>query len=94
VLDFYLIRDDQPNNYPVKHLAYLGGIEADEFEEAQCARVIETHLDYYGKFRWSSELIRMKLDSLTKSNHSSLLNLTTILRQALAADCGLAAFGD
>ena len=50
MLDFYLIGDDQPYNSTVKPV-FIGGIEEEEFEKAQAVKVIEGHLDYYGKFR-------------------------------------------
>gem|GEM_PF-4620000 len=36
-------------------LAYAGGIEYEEFARVQELKIIESHLDYYGKFRWLSQ---------------------------------------
>ena len=93
MLDFYLIGDDQPYNSTVKS-GFIGGIEEEEFEEAKTAKVIESHLDYYGKFRWSIELVKRKIIQLEQLNCASLSNLTDILKQSAAAECGLFAFGD
>ena len=93
MLDFYLIPDDDPSNSSTK-LKYIGGIEWEEFEEAQATEIIEIHLDYYGKFRWSNELMKRKIIRLKELNRVSLSNLTVILNQANAAECGLVAYGD
>ncbi|WP_210515663.1 hypothetical protein [Hymenobacter terricola] len=93
MLDFFQIHDGQPTNNSPK-LKFIGGIEWEEFEEAQIANVVEKHLDYYGKFRWSNESVSRKIAQLKELNRTSLSNLTDILKQANAADCGLIAFGD
>ncbi|GAA4041963.1 hypothetical protein GCM10022409_29970 [Hymenobacter glaciei] len=93
MLDFSLITDNQPNNSTAK-LKYIGGIEWEEFEEAQVAKVIEGHLDYYGDFRWSNELVKRKISQLEELNRASLSNLTDILKHANAAGCGIMAYGD
>ncbi len=77
-----------------RSLAYAGGIEYEEFERAQELKLIENHLDYYGKFRWISQNIQRKRAMLTPSVEAAIPNLASIIKQASAAECGLVAFGD
>ena len=94
MLDFHTIRDDQATSSRGLKLALVGGIEYEEFVAAQDAGVIEPHLDYYGKFRWSSELVQRKLALLVKLNSKALEPLASVLKQAKAAECGVVARGD
>ncbi|MBD2767903.1 hypothetical protein IC235_08350 [Hymenobacter sp. BT664] len=94
MLDFYSIEDAQPKYVSPKQLTYLGGIEWAEFETAQKARIIEAHLDYYGDFSWSSELVRRKLSALAELNPLPMGKLMAILKKAAAAERGVKAFGD
>lgn len=71
-----------------------GGIDWEEFGKAQELKIIESHLDYYGKFRWSSQSVKQKRAMLTPAISAEVPNLALILKQAFAADCGLSAFGD
>lgn len=75
-------------------LVLAGGIRLTEFEKAQESKIIESHLDFYGNFRWSSLNIRQKRAMLTPAVEAEIPNLASILKQAFAADCGLVAFGD
>ena len=93
MLDFYLIRDEQPSILSA-HLKYVGGIEWEEFEAAQIACIIENHLDYYEKFRWSNEQIKRKIFLLKSLDRASLFNLTNILEKSSSSGFGLLAFGD
>lgn len=93
MLDFYLIADEQPNS-SANQLSFIGGIEAEEFEEAQTNNLIESHYDYYGKFRWSNEVVKRKIKQLEILKIASLANLLDILKQANASENGLIAFGD
>jgi hypothetical protein len=92
MLDFSFIRDEQPKNS--SNLNYAGGIRYDEFIKAQESGLIENHLDFYGDFRWSSQLVRDKRGMLTPNVEVAIPNLASILKQAFAAECGLVAFGD
>jgi uncharacterized protein YktB (UPF0637 family) len=60
----------------------------------QAANVIELHLDYYDKFRWSSELVNRKLALRAKLNDKQFEQLTARLKQAKAAESGVIAQGD
>ncbi|WP_223649895.1 hypothetical protein [Hymenobacter psoromatis] len=92
MLDFFFIHDEQANNSNQINLA--GGIEYEEFIEAQGLKIIEKHLDYYGKFRWISQNVQQKRVMLTPAVTAVIPSLASILKQAFAANCGLIAFGD
>lgn len=94
MLDFATIRDDQAASARGLQLYSIGGIEYEEFVAAQNAGVIESHLDYYGDFRWSNELVLRKLSLLTKLNSKEFKRLTAVLKQAKAAESGVIAHGD
>ncbi|MET4073088.1 hypothetical protein [Hymenobacter sp. UYCo722] len=61
MLDFSFINDEQPAHS--RQLSYAGGIEYEKFVKAQELKIVEIHLDYYGKFRWSSLQIKQKLEA-------------------------------
>lgn len=92
ILYFFFIRDDQSSNS--KQINAAGGIEYEEFIEAQELKMIESHLDYYGKFRWSNQQVQQKRARLTPAVEAAIPNLAAIIKQAFAAECGLVAFGD
>lgn len=92
MLDFRFISDEKPLH--ARGLSYTGSIEYEEFEEARKLQIVEKHLDYYGKFRWDSQHVRLKRAQLTPAVTAAIPNLASMLKQAFAADCGLVAFGD
>jgi hypothetical protein len=92
MLDFSFITDEQ--SMYARNLSYAGGIEYEEFELAQELNLLEKHLDYYGKFRWTSQNIQQKRAMLTPAIEAAIPDFTAILKQAFAASCGLVAFGD
>jgi hypothetical protein len=94
MLDFYTIRDDQATSTRGLQLYLIGGIEEEEFEAAIAAGVIEPHLNYYGKFRWSNELVLRKLALLAKLNSKKFEQLIAVLKQAKVAGSGVIARGD
>ena len=92
MLDFNFIRDEQPMHS--KQVSFAGGIEWEEFEKAQAANIIESHHDFYGDFRWSSQNVKQKKAMLTPAITAEVSNLAAILKQAFAGNFGLVAFGD
>jgi hypothetical protein len=92
MLDFSFIPDEKPMH--ARNLGYAGGIEEDEFEKAVELKIVEIHLDYYGKFRWGSQQVQQKRAMLTLAVEASIPSLSSIIKQAFAAQCGLVAFGD
>jgi len=53
MLDFSFIAAEKPLH--TRGLVYAGGIEYEEFDKDQDLKIIESHLDYYGKLRWISQ---------------------------------------
>lgn len=92
MLDFFFICDDQSSNS--NQINAAGGIEYEEFIEAQKLKIIESHFDYYGKSRWINQNVQQKRAMLTPVVTAAIPNLASILKQAFAGDCGLVAFGD
>jgi hypothetical protein len=92
MLDFSFVPDEKPMHAP--GLSYAGGIEYEEFVKAQELKIIESHLDYYGKFRWSSQQVKQKRALLQPAVIVAMPSLANILKQACAVECGLVAFGD
>ena len=92
MLNFSFIPDEQAMH--TRNLNYAGGIEYEEFDEAQKLGIIENHLDYYGKFRWISQNVQQKRAMLTPTVEAVIPNIASILKQAFAGECGLVAFGD
>jgi len=92
MLDFSFIPDEKTMH--ARGLSYAGGIEYEEFEKARELKIIESHLDYYGKFRWISQNIQQRYAQLTPAIVAAIPNLASILKQAIAAKCGLVVFGD
>lgn len=94
MLDFYLIVDEQPNDYPLTKTVYAGGIKMLEFEQAQYAHIIESHLDFFKDFRWSSAEVRKKLVQVQNTKSEQFAALQKILQLAATTNCGVIAFAD
>jgi hypothetical protein len=92
MIDFSFIKDELPMHS--RQISYAGGIEYEEFEIAQKLKIIESHLDYYGKFRWSNYQVKQKKEALTPAISALIPNLATLLNQAFSGNYGLVAFGD
>ena len=79
-------------------MVYLGGIEANTFSQLQAEGIIEARFDYYGDFRWSSEVVaKMLLMLQMKQKPTSFEReavFTAILQKAVDVRSGIAAFGD
>ncbi|RSK50032.1 hypothetical protein [Hymenobacter rigui] len=99
MLDFYLIPDSQNISSKGLMLERIGGIEYEAFIELQAAGIIESWLDYYGKFRWGNELVIRKQQQLRQLPAAAVSPGTraafmALLQQAAQAHCGLLAEGD
>lgn len=94
MLDFYFIRDEQSDATPADQLPYAGGMQAEEFEIAQQAGVVESTAEYYGAFRWSSAQVKTKALLLANCPFRDRIALNDLLHQAQAAGVGLRTFGD
>lgn len=99
MLDFYLISDSQNVSSKELVLERVGGMEYEAFIELQAAGIIEPWLDYYGEFRWGSELINRKQQQLHKllpvtARPGTFEVFAALLQRAAQAHCGLLAQGD
>ncbi|MGY3087066.1 hypothetical protein ACVWYF_000092 [Hymenobacter sp. UYAg731] len=94
MLDFYLIKDEEPNSYSFTQEEYAGGIRMLEFEQAQYARIIEPHLDFFKDFRWSSEQAKQKLQHVQATKSEQFAALQKILQRAIEMNCGVMAVAD
>lgn len=99
MLDFYLIPDSQNLSSKGLTLERIGGIEYEMFVELQAAGIIESRLDYYGKFRLGNELIIRKQQQLrqlpaTAVSLGTQVAFLALLQQAAQVHCGLLAEGD
>jgi hypothetical protein len=99
MLDFYLIPDSQNLSSKGLTLERIGGIEYEAFVELQAAGIVESWLDYYGKFRWGNELVIRKQQQLRQLPAAAVSPGTraafmALLQQAAQAHCGLSAEGD
>ncbi|MEJ7661272.1 MAG: hypothetical protein WKG07_17550 [Hymenobacter sp.] len=75
-------------------MSYASGIGNEEFETAQQAGIIEMHADYWASFGGLVIQFMQKRLLLMPAVGDAIPNLASILKQAFAAECGLAAFGD
>ena len=95
MLDFYLISDEQPDDYPLTHaVEYAGGIKMREFEQAQHAHIIDYQLGFFDDFRWSSTQVRQRLVKVYETHSEQFDALRGILQQAMEMNCGVIAFCD
>ncbi|MBT2557617.1 hypothetical protein J7E24_07465 [Hymenobacter sp. ISL-91] len=99
MLDFYLIQDSHNISSKGLTLERFGGMEYEAIIELQAAGIIESWLDYYGKFRWGNELIirkQQQMSQLPKAavDPSTRIVFAALLQRAAQAHCGLLAQGD
>ncbi|QHJ08724.1 hypothetical protein GUY19_16085 [Hymenobacter busanensis] len=83
-------------------LPKAGQLSAEDFAHLQKQRIIEVRLDYHQDFRWSSSVVKMKLQLLLHQ-HPQLRpenastpeqRLFVVLLNASTADSGLLAAAD
>lgn len=106
MLDFYLIKDEskKPSHPEQTKLIYAGGLELEAFDELQRKNIIESCFDYWSDFRWSSEYVQQKVESLvvkypdvqenTMKTKTPEAMLFTILEKAVRENYGLIAYCD
>ena len=92
MLELYFTRDEQPSNN--EQIGAAGEIDYEEFDEAQKLEVIESDLDYFDNFRWTSQQVQQKRAMLTPAIGAAIPTLAAILKQAFGTGCALVAFGD
>ena len=66
MLSFYLLADEVPKPRPtqVAELLPAGQLSEESFTQLQQARLLESRLNYYTDFRWSSAAVQVKLQLL------------------------------
>ena len=99
MLDFYIIDDEQSKpSYPEEiNLEYIGGLNDRTFEKLKTKGLIEERFDYYTDFRWNSDFVKLKYDSLLNhenQSYSDLRKLFGLVSKAKEIDCGLIAYCD
>ncbi|MBD2716600.1 hypothetical protein KBK19_16270 [Microvirga sp. STR05] len=99
MLDFYLIHDDQNPSSKGFVLERVGGIEDGLFFQLQAKGIIEPWYDYYGTFRWGSEivacmLLRLKSNPQIVSLSEERKAFMVILQKAVDEQYGLMGYGD
>lgn len=98
MLDFYLIKDEQPKpDYPEQiNLEFVLGLDIITFNNLVKKGVIETKFDYYSDFRWSSELIKQISIKIlnTEKLGTDVTKLDFILKKALKSRSGIIAYCD
>jgi hypothetical protein len=99
MLDFFLIQDDQNLSSRGLALERVGGIEDDLFFQLQAGGIIEPWFDYYGKFRWGSEivarmLLKLQQQPVAVSRREQRIDFMAILQKAVDKRTGIVALGD
>lgn len=98
MLDFYLIKDDQPKpNYPEQvPLEFITGLNSKTFENLIKKGLIDSRFDYYSDFRWNINLVKqinLKI-AKAKNSDSDIDKLNLIINKALKLKCGIIAYCD
>jgi hypothetical protein len=99
MLDFYLIRDDQPKygNSKRAELQFAGELDYECFENLKAKGLIDDRFDYYTDFRWGTDLIKQiseKIDKKVIESDSDIKKLIELLNMAIQNKCGLIAYSD
>ncbi len=98
MLDFYLIKDEQPkpNDPEQAKLKFIIGMNSKTFENLIKKRIIDSRFDYYSDFRWNNQFIKqIKTKTINNNNSDSdIERLNTILKKAIESKCGIIAYSD
>ena len=98
MLDFYIIKDEQPKpNYPEQaNLVFISGLDSGTFDNLISKGIIDSRFDYYSDFRWNSNLIEQINSKVSKikNSDSDIDKLNLILKKALESKCGIIAYCD
>ena len=98
MLDFYIIKDEQPKpNYPEQvNLEFISGLDSRTFDNLISKGVIDSRFDYYSDFRWNNSLIKQINSKVSKikNSDSDIDKLNLILKKALELECGIIAYCD
>lgn len=98
MLDFYLIKDDQPKpNYPEQlSLEFVVGLDSKTFESLIKEGLIDSRFDFYSDFRWSLKVIEQINLNIVKAKNldSDIDKLNLIINKALELKSGIIAYCD
>ena len=97
MLDFYLIKDDQPKpNYPEQSgLQFVGSLDEKTFSNLKKNNLIGNQFDYYSDFRWGTTIVlQMQQRIIQVSDDSDIKKLIVLLEIAEKHDAGLMAYSD
>lgn len=93
MLDFYTIKDDQPNPlYPEQE-----GLDVKTFENLQSKGIIDKRFDYYSDFRLGTVLIKQMQQNILQKHIQADLDVKKLIFLFDVADgkqSGLIAYGD
>lgn len=99
MLDFYLIKDDEPQpNYPEQSgIQFAGSLDEKTFSNLKTKNVISDQFDYYSDFRWGTTIIlqiRQRIMQKQVSDDSDVKKMIVLLEIAEKHGTGLMAFSD
>jgi hypothetical protein len=99
MLDFYIIKDDQPKpNHPEQlGLEFVGGLDYKTFDNLQNKGIIDRRFDYYSDFRLGTVLIKQTRQTILQKQlqaDSDVKKLTQLFDSADKNLSGLIAYGD
>lgn len=96
MLDFYLIKEEQPKpDYPEQvDLDFVGGIDYKTYERLINKDIIDNRFDYYSDFRWNVQMINQIMDKKGEQQDPDFEKLNNILRKAIESNSGLIAYCD
>lgn len=99
MLDFYLIRDDQPKpDHPEQaDLEFAGALDLKTHSNLQKKELVESGHDYFSDLRWEKTAIRQiqKIARQDKfENDKVVKKLLDLIDKARLKDCGLIAYCD
>ncbi|WP_271784735.1 hypothetical protein [Aquimarina algiphila] len=98
MLDFYLIKDDQPKpSYPeLIDLEFIIGLDLVTFKSLIKKQLIDSRFDYYSDFRWDESLIKqieLKISRIQKFD-SATKKLEQIIKKAIDKNCDIITYCD
>jgi hypothetical protein len=99
MLDFYIIKDDQPKpGYPEQAgLEFVGGLDDKTFDNLQNKGIIYKRFDYYSDFRLGTVVIKQIRQNILQKRMQADLDVKKLIHLFDIADrqqSGLIAYGD
>lgn len=94
MLDFYFIKDTQPQPDTPDGLEFAGALDDKAFTNLQKKSIIDNRLDYCGDFRWTTTDLKQIHQKSTPLHDTDVAQLLHIIILAENKQTGLMAFGD